>query len=144
MAAPSYDGTQTAVRSSTLTIQPHNTFARAIELFLCEVQRKEDVKSPFYKEVMSGLSQILQEDCSSEQTSKCAQRFSTFVRSLDSGHRSESKLRPISERLRPLIDGLTQFTGAFDVLIQTAPAAAQVLYGSARIVLQVSYLFVNT
>ena len=129
--------------SGTATIKPRNAFARAVESFLRNVDRDEDVKSPFYKEVMSGLGQLWLEDCSPEQTSKCTEAFSTFVSELESRHRRGSKTRSVFASLQPLVNGLMQFASAFDVLIQAAPAAVQVLYGGARIVLQVSNCYLK-
>ena len=143
MAAPTQTVPGVTVEPNAPVAASKTPFARAIESFLDGVRKDEDVKNPFYKEVMSRAGHLLRDGCSPEQSAKCAQGFSAFVEGLDRNQKRNSKTRMILDKLQPLVNGLQQFASAFDVLIQAAPAVVQVLYGGARIVLQVSYLSSN-
>ena len=138
MAAPTQNVPDSTANSKNTVVRLQNPFARAVESFLDNERKDGDIKNPFYKEVMSGVGHLLREDCSPEQSAKCAQGFSTFVEGLESQQRRNSKTRLTLDKLQPLVNGLQQFTNAFDVLIQATPVAVQVLYGGARIILQVS------
>ena len=76
------------------------------------------------------------QDSSPEQSQRCADGLSTFIAELDRQMRT-SKIMRIAEKLRPLEKGLSQYTSAMDVIIQAGPAPALVIYGGARLVLQV-------
>jgi hypothetical protein len=125
-------------KSTTAMTNQQNSLARAIEIFLSDISRKEDVKSPFYKEVLSQLSSLLLQDSSPQQSRRCADELSAFIEELERRHRRESMTMRIAEKLRPLVTGLSQYTSAFDVAIQGSPAPGTVLYGGARLILQVS------
>ncbi|KAH0563097.1 hypothetical protein GP486_002339 [Trichoglossum hirsutum] len=122
--------------TSEVVINQQNPFARAISSFLSELQRDEDIKSPFYKEVLAGTSILLVEGGSSQQIQRFADSLSAFVLALESQQKSKSKTRWVAGKLRPLLEGLSQYTTALDTVIQAGPAAAIVIYGGARLVLQ--------
>ena len=111
-------------------------FTRAIDSFLSDLKRDEDVKSPFYKETFFQLGNLLLHDSSREQSQRCAASLSTFIADLDRQRRGSKTMR-IAEKLRPLVAGLAQYTSAMDVMVQAGPAPALVIYGGARLVLMV-------
>ena len=118
-----------------------NQFATAIDTFLSDIRGKEDRKSLFFKEVLMQASLSLVHDGTSMDGKHCAEEgLSSFVKELDARYRSEQRTLRVMDTLRPLFDGLLQFTSAFDVLVQAGPAALVVIYGSARLVLQVSIM----
>ncbi len=123
--------------SGTAAAYQQSTFARAIASFLSDIRRKEDIKSPFYKEVLHQLSALALHDGAAQQSQTCAQELSAFIASLERVKTRESKTVRIAEKLRPFVTGLSQYTKTLDIVIQAAPAAALVLYGGARLVLQV-------
>lgn len=116
-----------------------NPFARALDSFLSEVRRSEDLKSPFFKEVLSQLSTLALHDGSTKQSRKCADDLTAFIEDMELRKRHGSKTLRIAEKLSPLVSALSQFTATLDVVIQAAPTAAVVLYCGARLVLQVSF-----
>lgn len=120
--------------------QQQSPLARAIDSFLSDVKRNEDTKSQFYKEVLAQLSSLLLQSSSPEQTKRCADGLSAFVVQLEQKQKRESKTIRVADRLRPLVDGLSVYTTALDIVVQAGPAAAIVLYGGARLVLQVTFL----
>jgi hypothetical protein len=121
-----------------IVINQRNPFARAINLFLSELRQNEDVNSPFYKEVLAGTSVLLVEGSSSQQLQRFADSLSAFVLSLESRQKNKSKTRWIAGKLRPLLEGLSQYTNALDTAIQAGPVAAIVIYGGAKLILQAS------
>ena len=139
MAAPTQIVPAISSGSQSAVSKAKNPFARAVESFLDDARKAEDNKNPFYKEVMSGIGNVLLEDCSPERSAKCAQEFSAFVEGLERHQRRNSKTMLMLDKLKPLMSGLQQFTSVFDVLIQPAPVAVQAIYGGARIILQVSH-----
>ena len=127
------------INDSTSTkpeISTQAPLTRAIVSFLSDLKQNEDVKSPFYKEILYQISSLLLQDSSPEQTRRCADGLSTFIADLDRQKRASKTMR-FAEKLRPLIAGLSQYTSAMDVVIQAGPAPALVIYGGARLVLQV-------
>jgi hypothetical protein len=123
-------------------ISQQNPFARAISSFLSELRLNEDVKSPFYKEVLAATSVLLVEGGSPQQIQQFSDSLSAFVLALESRQKSKSKTLWIAGKLRPLVEGLSQYTAALDAAVQVGPAAAFVIYGGARLVLQVSMPYV--
>jgi hypothetical protein len=119
-----------------------NHFAQAIDDFLSEIRDKEDHKSDFYKEVLTQASlSLANDDFSKDGKNRAEEGLSSFVQNLDTRYRKEQKTLKVMEKLRPLVDGLSQFTSAYDVLVQAGPTPLIILYGSARFVLQVSPKF---
>jgi hypothetical protein len=116
------------------TKEQQKCFTRAVQSFIEDTKKHADVKSPFYREVLSQLSNIYAGNLTAED---CANGLSTFINDLEAAQRSGSRTMQVSERLRPFIDGAAQYTAAFDIMIQAGPAAAVILYGGARLVLQV-------
>ena len=124
----------------TVVTRKPNAFARALDSFLSDIKRNEDVKGPFYKEVLCELSRIALQDDSAQQNELAAQNLSAFIQEMDSRKRRDSKTLLFGEKLRPLVTGLSQFTTAADIAIQAGPGAAVVLYSGVRLVLQVGYV----
>jgi len=135
--APVYRPEAPSGPSHTAGARKPNAFARAIDSFLSDIKRNEDVKSPFYKEVLSELGKIALQDDSAQQNQRAAQNLSVFIQEMDSRKRRDSKVMRFGEKLRPLVTGLAQFTTAADIAIQAGPSAAVVLYSGARLLLQV-------
>lgn len=119
--------------------------SRAIDSFLSDLKRNEDAKSRFYREVLTQYSTALVSHTTEHDiTRQCAHNLETFIHDLEQQQRAKSKTLRIANKLAPLITGLWQYTKAFDVVIQAAPAAATVLYGGARLLLQLAYDFNNS
>jgi hypothetical protein len=127
----------------TVAVRQPSPFARAIESFLADVRRSEEVKSPFYKEVLCNLSNIALHDDSAQQSQQAAKALSAFIEDMDCRKRRDSKMIRFGERLRPLVVGLSQFTAVADIAIQATPKAAVILYSGARLVLQVGAQFIS-
>ena len=90
-------------------VRKPNAFARAIDSFLSDLKRNEDVKSPFYKEVLCELSRIALQDDSAQQNQHAAQALSAFIQEMDCRKRRESKTLRFGDKLRPLVTGLSHF-----------------------------------
>ncbi|KAF2250593.1 hypothetical protein BU26DRAFT_266579 [Trematosphaeria pertusa] len=118
-----------------------NTFALSLEAFISGVKRDEDIRSPFYKEVLSQLLSSPSDSNSHDHSSRSSEQLALYVKELDKKQKRSSYTRRISERLDPLLTGLSQYTQACDVMIQAGPAASAVLYGGARIVLMLAEKF---
>ncbi|KAF2878452.1 hypothetical protein BDV95DRAFT_22417 [Massariosphaeria phaeospora] len=109
-----------------------NPYGLALESFILSLKREEDIRSPFYSEV---LSQVYFTKEPAAQATGSAEKLSSFIKELNDKQKNGSITRRIVDRLEPLISGLSQYTAACDVMIQAAPSAAMLLYGGARIVL---------
>ncbi|ORY04110.1 hypothetical protein BCR34DRAFT_604961 [Clohesyomyces aquaticus] len=119
-----------------------NAFARALETYISDIKRDEDPSSPFYTEVLSILS-TTQSPPMASQVKRSEEQLIQLIQDLDSRQRRSSKIRRISDKLHPFVTGLSRYTNCCDVLIQAAPSAAVLLYGGARIVLQLAEKFHN-
>jgi hypothetical protein len=73
----------------------------------------------------------------SDQSLVSADDLSLFVKELESQHRKKSFTRRVFKSLQPLVDGLLQYTNAMDTMIQADPTAGALIYGGAKLVLQV-------
>ncbi|KAL5371288.1 hypothetical protein DPSP01_014370 [Paraphaeosphaeria sporulosa] len=120
-----------------------NIFAQALNEYVASIKSNEDVRSPFYKEVLGQLSSRSQNGSAQNDTSLCAERLANYFRELDAKQRKSSYIRRVSDRLQPLLSGLSQFIQSFDVMIQAGPGLAALLYGGARIVLTLAEKFRN-
>lgn len=58
----------------------------------------------------------------------------------EEAHRKSSKTRALMEKLQPLISTITQYSKAFDVLVNTSSTVLSPLWGCLRILLAVSIL----
>ena len=117
-----------------------NPFALAIDEFLYDIKRTEDLSSPFHREVLCQLSKVAIHDDSTRQNEQAAQALLAFIQDMDNKRR-DSKTFRCGEKLRPLVSGLSQFTSVTDIAIQAGPGAVVVLYSGARLVLLVSVRF---
>ncbi|KAI9657236.1 MAG: hypothetical protein M1831_004425 [Alyxoria varia] len=112
--------------------------AGAIDEFLDEMKLTEDVKSVFYREVLNQASFALVNGSSTSQSHQMATDLSDYVSSLGREQKKASKSRWISEMLKPLLDGLSQYISTADVAIQAGPAGAVAVYAGARLLLQLA------
>ncbi|KAF7509052.1 hypothetical protein GJ744_008447 [Endocarpon pusillum] len=119
-----------------MTAAGSNPFALAIESFILDIKRDEDTRSPFYKEVLTQIS-----NGSAVQSKRSEDSLAAFILDLERKQRRDSKTLWIAEKLQPLMSGLTQYMNVFDLTIQAAPCAAVVLYGGARLILQLGQNF---
>ncbi|KAF2191706.1 hypothetical protein K469DRAFT_735712 [Zopfia rhizophila CBS 207.26] len=116
-------------------------FALAIASFISDIKSKEDIRSPFYKEVLSQIKVGSLDATQVGDTIQCEHQLDTFIQELEHKQMRNSKTLWVTDKLRPLVAGLAQYTSACDVMIQAAPSAAVLLYGGARVVLQLAQNF---
>jgi len=67
-----------------------------------------------------------------------ANQLSKYIAELEVQHRKKSGVRRALEFAQPLVEGLMQYTSAIDIMIQADPTASSLIYGGAKLVLQVS------
>jgi hypothetical protein len=118
-------------------------FCKAIEEFISEVKSQEDTQTPFYREVLARINDGNPKQEMSTYINECSDGFNEFVKSLEEKHISKSKTMFVMNKLKPLMIGLKQFTDTCDAMIQAAPAAAQLVFGGAKLVIQLSHNFYN-
>ncbi|KAI9658923.1 MAG: hypothetical protein M1821_001883 [Bathelium mastoideum] len=123
-----------------MAVNSKSPFAIAIESFIADIKRNEDIRSPFYREV---ITQAVSERAGDNQSLRCAEQLSTFIADLERKQKRNSKTLWVTEKLRPLLAGLNEYVQACDVMIQAAPSAAVLLYGGARLVLHLGQNFYN-
>ena len=116
-------------------------FALAIATFISDIKHKEDTRSPFYKEVLAQINNGALENASAAQSEACADHLDAFIKDLQYKQKRNSRTLRIADRLSPLVSGLSQYTQAFDTMIQAAPSAVMLLYGGAKLVLQLAQDF---
>ena len=112
-------------------------FAEAILSFIEEIKDNEDNKSLFYKEVVKVACHIQDDAKPSEQSLASAVQLSKCITDLETQHRKKSGIRRAFASAQPLVEGLMQFTSAVDVMIQADPTFSALLYGGAKLVIQV-------
>ncbi|KAL9080686.1 MAG: hypothetical protein Q9157_000573 [Trypethelium eluteriae] len=113
-----------------------NPFAVAIDSFIADIKRNEDVRSPFYNEVIKQASAK-----GNGLGAHCAEQLSAFIIELEKKQKRDNKTLRITDKLRPLMAGLNEYAQACDIMIQAAPAAAVLLYGGVRLVLHLCQNF---
>ena len=116
-------------------------FAQAIATFITDIKSKEDIQSPFYKEVLSQIKVGSSDATQVSGTIECEHQLDAFIRELERNQKRDSKTLRVTDKLRSLVTGLAQYTSGCDVMIQAAPSAAVLLYGGARVVLQLAQNF---
>ena len=105
--------------------------------FVEEVKDNEDKKGLFYKEVVKVAAHIQDDEKPSDQSLASAVQLSKYISDLEAQHRKKSGIRRVFASAQPLVEGLMQFTSAVDVMIQADPTFSALLYGGAKLVLQV-------
>lgn len=120
-----------------------NPFALAIASFLSDIKRNEDIRSPFYKEVLAEINNSSLEKDLAAQSKICADHLAAFIQDLERKQKRDSKTLWIADKLRPLVSGLSQYISVADSMIQAAPSAVMVLYGGAKLLLQLGQSFYN-
>ena len=66
-----------------------------------------------------------------------ATQLSRYITELEAQHRKKSGVRRAFVSAQPLVEGLMQYTAAVDVMIQADPTVSALIYGGAKLVLQV-------
>jgi hypothetical protein len=67
-----------------------------------------------------------------------AKDLSNYISELELQHRKKSGIRKVFAFAQPLVEGLLQYTGAVDTMIQADPTFSALLYGGAKLILQVT------
>lgn len=126
----------------TMETPRRNAFARALETFAADIRGNENPRNAFDVQILSMLDTM---DCGDplQQSRQSEEQLHQFIRDLDSRQRRTSMVRKASERLQPLVIGLSQFVTCCDVMIQAGQSPAVLIYGGARIVLQLAERFYN-
>lgn len=117
--------------------EPH-PFAQAVTEFIGDLIDTEDRRSPFYKEVLTEGSRLLLRGGADGQSLESAKALARCIEGLDNEQQRRGKTRWLGKKLQPLVNGLTQFTCALDTMIQAGPAPAALIYGGAKLVLQLA------
>jgi hypothetical protein len=105
--------------------------------FIDEMRDSEDRKSIFYKQVVQVACQLYIADGSADQTLISATNLSSYISELETQHRKKSGVRKVFVSAQPLVEGLMQYTNALDTMIQADPTFSALIYGGAKLVLQV-------
>jgi hypothetical protein len=116
-----------------------NPFAEAILSFIDEIRDNEDRKSIFYKQVVQAACQLYINDDSTSQSLISATNLSSYITELEAQHRKKSGVRKVFASAQPLVEGLMQYINAVDTMIQADPTFSALIYGGAKLVLQVNY-----
>ena len=114
-----------------------NPFAEAILSFIDELRDNEDRKSIFYKEVIQVACRLYLTDDPARPSQLSAETLSTYITDLEVQHRKKNGIRRALSSAQPLVEGLLQYTSAVDVMIQADPTVSALLYGGAKLILQV-------
>jgi hypothetical protein len=114
-----------------------NPFAEAILSFIDELRDNEDRKSVFYKQVITVACRLYIAGNDAEEGLLSATGLSDYISNLQVQHQKKSGIRKTFTFLQPLVDGLMQYTSAVDVMVQADPTVSALIYGGAKLVLQV-------
>lgn len=106
--------------------------------FIDELRDNEDRKSIFYKEVIQVACQLrMNDDC--DESLVGAIGLSNYVSDLQAQHQRKSGIRKTFAFVQPLVEGLSQYTSAVDVMVQADPTVSALIWGGAKLILQVSH-----
>jgi hypothetical protein len=94
-------------------------------------------KTIFYKQVLQVACQMEKGDESGAQSLMAATELSNYITELEVQHRKKSGVRKVFAFAQPLVEGLMQYTSAVDTMIQADPTFSALIYGGAKLVLQV-------
>lgn len=108
--------------------------ASPFDTVIAELECAEDRNGPFYQLLVE--ARRLQNEDGSPFGSH-AEALSSCIKKLESSQQKKSKTRRLVSTLQPFVDGLLQYTNAVDTVVQAGPAPAALLYGGAKLVLQV-------
>lgn len=112
-------------------------FAEAINEFLAELEKKDDAKNPFLREI-KGKSQTTDKvEGTKSQSQASAEHLRDFVQDNISQKRSEHSIR-ILDRINPFIDSFTKLMSICERLLEAAPFGVSVAFTGARIVLELA------
>ena len=106
--------------------------------FIDEMRDSEDRKSIFYKQVIQVACELHIADGWGDQNLISATNLSDYIKELESQHRKKSGIRKVFASAQPLVEGLMQYTNAVDTMIQADPTFSALIYGGAKLVLQVN------
>lgn len=67
-----------------------------------------------------------------------ATQLEKYIKDLELQHSKKSSVRRVFAFAQPLVEGLMQYTAAVDVMIQADPTVSSLIYGGAKLVLQVT------
>ncbi len=114
-----------------------NPFAEAILSFIDELRDNEDHKSIFYKQVVQVACQLHMNDGDFDQSLLSATGLEEYISNLEIQHRKKSGIRKTFAFAQPLVEGLMQYTSAIDTMVQADPTVSALIFGGAKLVLQV-------
>lgn len=101
--------------------------------------KDEDRKSIFYKEVVQvACSLYITDDDNVDQSLLSATGLSTYISDLQVEHKKKSGIRKTFSFVQPLVEGLMQYTDAVSIMVQADPTVSSLIFGGAKLVLQVS------
>jgi hypothetical protein len=107
--------------------------------FIDELKDNEDHKSIFYKEVIQVACRLqLAGEDDAEESLLSATGLSQYISNLQAQHQKKSGIRKTFSFVQPLVEGLMQYTSAVDVMVQADPTVSALVYGGAKLVLQVT------
>lgn len=102
-----------------------------------EINEAGDKKGPFAIEVLQVARQLKGSKSPFEDSALSAAALMDCISGLEESQKNRSKMRKISTRLEPLVQGLSQYVGVVDTMIQADPTAGALIYGGAKLLLQV-------
>lgn len=114
-------------------------FSEAINQFLAGLEKQDDAKNPFLRELKSKSQTTNKNKAagSQSQVEASAADLRDFVQNSISQKRSERSVRFLG-RLNPFIDGLTKLMSICENLLEAAPFGVSVAFAGARIVLELA------
>ncbi|KAJ4383386.1 hypothetical protein N0V86_001433 [Didymella sp. IMI 355093] len=123
--------------------KPSKIFEIALEECIEEFRSEKDRKGAFFQYYMELLSQLRTSPmdsitASAQESRVYGEKFRRYIHDLDLKQKNENRARKISDRLYPFVTGVSRYLQACDVMVQAGPSGAQLLWGGARIVLQIA------
>lgn len=112
-------------------------FAEAINEFLAELEKEDDAKNPFLRELKAKNRTIGKGAGGDSQSRTSAASLREFVQENISQKRSERSVR-ILGHLDPFIGSLTKLMSICENLLEAAPFGVSVAFAGARIVLELA------
>ena len=103
-------------------------------------KRSTAERNPFEKQIIRHATRIFNAESFNDETPlDTVESLRELIQKMEKDHSNTSWSRKVSAKLQPLVDGMTLYIGIVDTLVQYNPAPGALVWGGAKLFLQVSH-----
>jgi hypothetical protein len=103
-------------------------------------KRSTAERNPFEQQIIRHAARILNAENYNDDTPlDSAESLRESIQKMEKDHSNTSWSRKVSAKLQPLVNGMSLYIGIVDTLVQYNPAPGALVWGGAKLLLQVSH-----